>query len=170
MQGADALNDVSTVSSFAANDVDAFYAYFVLLDEFLRLTPARKQTTSGALETRSFADIMRALRERPALYIGGPSFRACYSYLMGDERAHRDLQLTSDDGRRVFEDFKSWVEKEKNRALPRPWFKVISFWSMGVDCGHTEGGAFSVLFKWLAEYTTKIGRPELFRVPYRVAE
>jgi hypothetical protein len=55
------------------------------------------------------------------------------------------------------------VEDKKNRARPRPWFKAISFWSGGADCGHIQNGAFAIFYKWLDEYAIKIGQPDLFR-------
>jgi hypothetical protein len=163
LHGADSIGDTTIVSSFSASDVDAFHNYFALLDEFLRKVPPRNQPDNPASKRMNFVETLRAIRERPAMYLGGPTFFGCCSYLMGDELAYRELQLPMDEGRVVFDGFKQWVETEKNRALPRSWFKVISFWSMA-DCGHTKSGAFSVFYEWLDEYASERGEPEVFRV------
>jgi hypothetical protein len=145
--------------------VDAFYKYFSLLDEFLPMGRTHGHPESPATKRKSFAEIVKAIRERPGMYLGSPTFFGCHSYLSGDERAYLDLQLPVDETRAVFYGFKRWVETEKNRALPRPWFKVITFWSMGLDCGHARSGAFSRFYDWLDEYTERVGQRELFRVP-----
>jgi len=73
--------------------------------------------------------------------------------------------LPEDVGRAVFAGFKKWVEAEKNRALPRPWHKVIEFWSGAVNCEHNpKNGAFSLFFHWLDEFAESLGRPKLFSV------
>jgi hypothetical protein len=162
LRGADSIGDTTIVSSFSASDVDASYSYFALLDEFLRLVPPRSQPDNLASKRMNFVETLRTIRERPAMYLGGPTFFGCCSYLMGDELAYRELQLPLDESRVVFDGFKQWVETEKNRALPRPWFKVISFRSMG-DCGHTKSGAFSLFYEWLDQYASEMGEPEVFR-------
>jgi hypothetical protein len=165
LSGAGAIGDISIVSSFSANDTEAFHKYFSLLDEFLHLEHAGDLNNRHLkIEKRNFVETIKAIRERPAMYLGSSTFLGLCSYLMGDEHAHRDLKLPVDDGRIVFDGFKQWVETEKNRALPRPWFRVISFRSMG-DCGHTQSGAFSIFYKWLDQYASKTGKPKLFHVP-----
>jgi hypothetical protein len=165
LRGADSIGDINIVSSFSPNEVDAFYNYFALLDEFLRSSSAPNQPEDSGPKRKSFVEVLRAIRERPEMYLGGPTFFGCYSYLLGDGRAHLDLHLPMDDARNVFDGFKRWVETEKNRALPRPWFKVISFWSMGLDCGYTKNSAFSRFYEWLDEYAETVGQPELFVSP-----
>jgi hypothetical protein len=165
LEGAGALNDISIVSSFSATDIEAFHRYFELLDEFVQEGHPRKPPTPWKSERRDFAGMMRALRERPAMYLGCSSFRALHCFLSGDEHAFRDLGLPADESRATFESFKRWVELTRNKALPRPWFKVIEFWSMGIDCGHNpKSGALSLFFSWLDQYAKEIGEEELFAV------
>jgi len=134
------------------------------LEEFLTLGHAGKgYSESSTPERKTFLEIVKAIREGPGMYLGHATFLGCCSYLAGDERASRDLELPSDEGRAVYRDFQLWVERQKNSGLPRPWFKGIEFWSGGIDCGHTSNGAFAVFFKWLDQYAEQIGRPGLFR-------
>lgn len=165
LEGAAALNDISIVSSFSATDTEAFHRYFELLDEFVQEVDSRKPPAPWKSDRHDFAGMMRAIRERPAMYLGSSSFRALHCYLLGDEHAFRDLELQADECRAKFEAFKGWVELTKNKALPRPWFKVIEFWSMGIDCGHIpKSGALSLFFSWLDRYAKEIGEAELFAV------
>jgi hypothetical protein len=159
------------VSSFSCSDAEAFHKYFELLDEFFQEGRQGTHQTSGKAEYKTLAGMVIAIRERPALYLGHASFRAFHSYMTGDEYACRDLQVPTDEGRSIFEAFKRWVETEKNRALPRPWFKVIEFWGGGIDCGHNpKSGAFSLCFHWIDEFAEKIGKPDMFRVIVKPAE
>lgn len=165
LEGADALNDISVVSSFSATDIEAFHRYFELLEEFVQQGDPRTTPVYWKSERLDFVDTMKAIRERPSMYLGSSSFRALHAYLLGDERAFRDLELPPDEGRVKFETFKRWVELTKNKAMPRPWFKVIEFWSMGIDCGHNpKSGALSLFFSWLDQYAKEIGEDELFAV------
>ena len=85
---------------------------------------------------------------------------------MGHERCYQDLGLPIDEDRAFFGDFQKWVESEKSRsAQTRPWFKVIQFWSGGVDWGTSEkSGAFSLFFHWLDQFAEIKGKEGLFRV------
>jgi len=161
---AKALNDVDIVCSFTSNEVDAFYRYFDLLEEFLKLKDIDNHSIVPKLESKTLAQIVKEIRERPAIYLGAAAFRPCYSYLIGDESACKDLQLPINEDRVIFENFKVWVETKKNQAQPRPWYKIISFWSGGLDCGHTSNGAFTIFYKWLDEYASEIGQPRLFSI------
>lgn len=163
LKGADALNDISIVSSFSENDAQALEKYFELLEEFSHEHPTNVPRLKAKPEHLDFTELLKAIRRRPPLYLGHASFRALRAYLMGDSRACRDLQLPDDDGRKLFREFTTWVEVEKNRGLRRPWYKVIEFWSGGVDCGHNpKSGAFTLFFHWLDQYAEKVGRPAFF--------
>lgn len=165
LKGGAALNDISIVSSFSGNDEEGFYGYFELLEKFLQRSQTEGKVIDSKSERRDFVAMLKAIRERPPMYLGHASFRALHAYLVGDERAYRDLELTGDEDRSVFDGFKKWVEAEKNQAAARPWFKVIEFWSGGVDCGHSpKSGAFSIFYSWLDQYAQTIGRAELFHL------
>jgi hypothetical protein len=84
------------------------------------------------------------------------------AFVMGDERAHQDLRQAPDSVRTGFREFQKWIETEKNRALPRPWFKIILFYSTSGECNANEGNAFSLFCRWLGEYGQTIGKPHLF--------
>jgi hypothetical protein len=164
LMSAQALAGTSIVASFAYGEADAFSSYFALLKEFLSLGPKRLRTPSETLDRKDFIEMMKSIRRRPAMYIGSASFLGCCSYLMGDERAYQDLGLSGDEGRDVFRSFQQWIENEKNRSgIHRPWFKVVQFWSGGVDCGE-NAGAYKLFLSWLDEYVKKVGRPGLFDI------
>jgi len=92
LHGADNIGDTTIVSSGSVSEVDAFYNYFALLDEFLQQVPPRSQPDNPASKRRNFVETLRAIRERPAMYLGGPTFFGCCSYLMGDELAYRSVR------------------------------------------------------------------------------
>jgi len=160
---AKALNFIDVICSFCETEQAALLEYFRLLREF---EVTHKTTTRVAecppTNRLDLIEVIKLLRKDPLGYLGSTSFRACYSFLMGDERACIDLSLPKTDDRILFNDFKGWVERNKNRALPRPWFKIISFWSGLEDCGHTSRGAFSLFYTWLDQYAKEIDKPNLF--------
>jgi hypothetical protein len=160
-----ALSHFAVVSSFSLNEVDAFCKYFDLLDEFCAESNPPSPVSERNLNNLSFLDLLRDVRAQPINYLGNSTFLGCCSFLMGEARAQKDLGLPETEERRLFESFKLWVEENKNQAQPRPWFKIVSFWSGGVDCGHTPNGAFLLFWKWLDEYASKIGQPGLFLCP-----
>lgn len=163
-QDAAALNDAVIISSFARNDADAFREYFALLEEFLEQRSSYECRADGAIDRKDFVGLIKAIRERPALHLGSITFRGLCAYPAGDECAYRDLNCSEDSGRVLFEEFKLWIEKEKNKALPRKWFKVVRFWSGDVDYGTRTSGAFTLFFHWLDEFAAKVGEPKLFQV------
>jgi hypothetical protein len=158
LQYAGEIGDQSIVCSFSKDDEDAFHYYFALLEQFLELNLPWEEPKSWATTDKSFVGTMKEIRERPPMYFGTRSFRRCFFYLAGDDRAYRDLHLPPDEGRVLFEGFKNWIETKKNRALPRPWYKIVRFWS-GSDVS-----ALETLFDWLDEYTEEVGQPNLFRL------
>lgn len=159
-----ALNHLQVISSFAPSEADAFHTYFQLLEDYHQVNQM-EVNSRAPLERRhlSFLEIVRGLRQHEYRYVRHPTLRGCCAFLMGEDHAYQDLRLPNDENRASFKHFQRWVEEHKNRALPRSWFKVIYFWSGGVDCCHTADGAISLLWKWLDEYTQEIGRPGLFQ-------
>ena len=163
------IADIAIVSSFYGNESEAFDAYFALLEEFLSESHLPESKIEWQMGKKIFVSIVKAIREKPPLYLGHATFLGLSSYLMGDDRAYEDLGLAADEGRETFRAFREWVETDKNRlGLKRPWFKIIEFWSGGIDCGHTDGGAFTLFFSWLDRYTKQIDKPNLF-VPKETA-
>jgi hypothetical protein len=155
LENAIAIADTSIVLSFSKNKEDAFHFYFALLESFLELGlpwPENK----GARE-EDFATLVKRMRDRPVMFSGATYFQGGFFFLVGEEKAHRDLGLQPDRDREVFQDFKAWVEARKNRAAPRPWFKIVKFW------GGSDVSALGTFFDWLDEYTTEAGMPDLFR-------
>jgi hypothetical protein len=165
LEGAAAIADTTIVSSYSLDDADAFRNYFAFLEEFLSLGRGGSQPVVAKAEKKDVIQIIRAIREQPALYLGHATFCGCCAYLIGDERANRDLGLPDDEGRVLFRNCQKWVETSKNRAgLSRPWFKVIEFYSMGIDCGHTKSGAFAIFFRWIDEYLASVKKDGLLSV------
>jgi hypothetical protein len=161
------FNLMTIIGSFAANDAEAFHDYFSLRDEFLSTAPSEVNATQTliAIEHLNLVQLLKKIRERPPLYLGDTCFRSLYLTLMGDERAFLDLGLPQGDDRRIFSEFKSWVEREKNEAgRPRPWHVIISYYGIGGDCGHTKLGALTLSYEWLDEFASEIGQPDLFQV------
>jgi hypothetical protein len=114
---------------------------------------------------RGLVDIIRPdpRKKRPEKYLEVRTFRGFCVYLMGDFRAHEDLDLVRDEQRIEFKKFERWVESVKNLAAPRPWHKVILYSSQFRDCNTCKSSAFSLFCDWLDEYATGIGKPDLFR-------
>ena len=161
------FNIIAVVRSFAASDAEAFHDYFALRDEFLETTDAHEKPAKKTLaeERVNQVDLLKKIRERPPLYLGTTSFRNCYFFLMGEERAYADLGLPFGDDRKIFSEFKNWVETHKNKAgRQRPWYVIVSYYGTGCDCGNTVTGAFTLFYRWLDEFATAYGQPNLFRV------
>jgi hypothetical protein len=161
------FNIFAIVQSFASNDAKAFDDFFALRDEFLRTADTHKRSDSihWPIEQVTLIDLLKKIRERPPLYFGSASFRSCNWFLMGEERAYSDLSLPLGDDRKIFSEFKRWVEQHKNEAgLPRSWHVIVSYYGIGGDCGHTVNGAFTLFYRWLDEFAATRGEPGLFKV------
>jgi hypothetical protein len=158
-----AIADTTIVRSFSVSEDDAFVKFFALLDEYQQTVRSVGQMRRVANEKMSFAQLLAAIRKCPALYVWSETFAGCYAYLMGDEAAYREIGLPPDEGRDIFRGFQQWVEQEENNAgQRRPWFRIIEFWSAGIDCGYSTRGAWNLFWKWLDQYARHIGRAGLF--------
>ena len=157
-----ALSHFPLICSFSSNDVEALSNYFALLEEFCNEDSLHFQSElDRKVKKLDFAELLIAARANPQIYAVDGNFFGYCAFLMGEQRAHENLQLPSDSGRTMFDEFKRWIEEKENRALPRPWYKVIAFWSGGYQVG--PDGAFSLFYKWLDEYAAENGMPNLFR-------
>lgn len=156
------VHDMSIIESFSTSDVDAFHQYFSLLTEFLSATENKgnamaESETDHKMVRQDFAEMMKAIRQRPPMYLGSATFQGFTSYLMGDERAQLDFGFAADEGRAVFRDFQKWVEIEHNNfKVHRPWFKIVEFWCI------SDSSAYTLFLKWLDLYLEQIGKPGLF--------
>ncbi|ABF41146.1 hypothetical protein Acid345_2145 [Candidatus Koribacter versatilis Ellin345] len=146
------------ITSYSANDSEAFDRYFDLLQEYLSGAPPHLPERINGRVIRTFIERMKAIRERPAMFLGWRSFYALKFYLRGYERARADLPVSTDAERELMSEFCRWVEREKNYGDPRPWFKIIECW------GWTDPGSFKLFFAFLDGYVKEIGRPDLFKV------
>jgi hypothetical protein len=150
------------IDSFSSSNVEAFENFFALRDEFLQAMEADSKNGPREVhyEHHDLIYILKSARERPAMYFGNTHFRNFYLMMLGDERAFTDLGLVQGDDRKIWVEFKSWVEKNENKArLGRPWHKIISYW------GGSGERALELFYKWLDEFAATIGQPELFQVP-----
>jgi hypothetical protein len=159
VQDAQAIADTSIVSSFFVSEERAFNEYFDLLDEYLASSPASfAQGASSPYPSQPFAELVREIRRRPAMYIGCATFLGCSANLMGDARAFSDLGLHPDRERELFQQFQVWVELTKNRSAPfRHWFKIVEFWSVG------DHSAYRLFWDWLDQFAAREGSPDIFK-------
>jgi hypothetical protein len=159
VHGASPIADTSIVSSFFVSEERAFFEYFDLLDEFLLSRDASPaQVSSSSYPSISFAELVREIRRRPAMYIGCPTFLGCCASLMGDTRAYSDLGLHPDRGRELFQEFQEWVELTKNRSAQfRHWYKIVEFWSIG------DHAAYRLFWDWLDQFAAQVGSPDIFK-------
>jgi YD repeat-containing protein len=146
LDGAAAVGDTGIVSSYSRDDEDAFYNYFAFLDEFRSSTHSQKRFTPWEAQHKDFIGVIKAIRERPAMYLGHATFRGCYSYLMGDERAQKDLSLPEDEGRSLFRNFQKWVQIQV--------YLTNQYDSSGRVSQQTEIDTGTYLFHWTASGNT----------------
>lgn len=165
-KSAHAIAATTLVSSFSFSEVSAFKEYFDLLNEFLQTGACERAQQNFQIEKMPLFQTLRDIRQKPALYIGHQTFLGCCSYLMGLERCCLDLELPISEDRAFFGEFQKWVESEKSRSAQiRPWFKVIQFWSGGIDWGRGEkSGAFWLFFYWLDQFAEMSSKEGLFQI------
>jgi hypothetical protein len=164
-KSAGAIAETTLVSSFCFSEESAFREYFNLLDEFLQTGARESARKNFQVEKMTLFQTLRDIREKPALYIGHGTFLGFCSFLMGQERCCQDLRLPVDEDRTFFGEFGKWVESEKSQTTQgRPWFKVIQFWSGGIDLGTGKSGAFWLFFHWLDQFAKISGKEGLFQV------
>lgn len=161
VQDTSPIADTSIVSSFFVSEERAFYEYFDLLDDYLSSDDASPaQVSSSNHPSVSFAELVKEIRRRPGMYIGGPTFLGCCAFLMGDARAYSDLELQPDRERKLFQEFQEWVELTKNRSARfRHWYKIVEFWSFG------DHAAYRLFWDWLDEFAAEAGSQDIFKPP-----
>lgn len=161
-----AIAETTIVASFYFSEESAFKEYFNLLEEFLQTGACEGIQSKFQIEKRTLLETLKDIREKPALYVGHGTFLGCCSYLMGLERYCQDSGLPVGEDRAFFREFQRWVESEKSRSThPRPWFKVIQFWSGGIDWGSgPKSGAFSLFYAWLDQFSEISGKAGLFSI------
>ncbi|MGD0990810.1 MAG: hypothetical protein ABR874_23645 [Candidatus Sulfotelmatobacter sp.] len=141
------------------NDKDHLWSHSDLLPGASELPDAK------APKLKRLVDIIRPdpIKKLPVNHLEVRTFTGFCAYLMGDFRAHEDLQLSPDEQRLEFRKFERWVENEKNHASPRSWHKIILYNSQFRDCNTCGRSAFSVFCDWLDEYAMEVGKPNIFR-------
>jgi hypothetical protein len=129
------------------------------------LLPAIGSRETQPQTVKTLIDIIRPNPETklPGNHLEVRTFRGFCAYIMGDQRAYEDLELSPDEQRMGFRNFQRWIENEKSLGLPRPWHKIILYNSQFRDCNTCKNSAFSLFCDWLDEYATGIGKPELFK-------
>lgn len=154
------------VDSYAAGPRDAFDTLYLLFQQFQKesIRPSLADSGAAYAQKLDLCQLIRALRQRPELYLIYPHFSGAYSYLEGFQRAGRDLCLLASPSDILFDQFKAWVEGVKfPGGRPRPWFKLILFHSF-YDCGKSRSSAYFVFFELLDEFAETNGRKDLFSV------
>jgi hypothetical protein len=157
----DSCNVVCIIDSFSGNNEDAFYFYFALRDEFLKSTESNSREAPPSIQSEpaDLIQLLKKIRERPPLYFGTTHFQDFYLLMLGDERAFSDLGLAPGLDRKIWAEFKSWMEETQNKAsIRRPWHKIISYW------GGSGESALKLFYKWLDQFAATIGQPDLFQV------
>jgi hypothetical protein len=158
----DSCNVITIIDSFSRNNQEAFHNYFALRDEFLKPYEASSSDAQPPvqIEPTDLVQLLKGIRERPAMYFGTTHFQDFYLMMLGDERAYTDLGLVPGNDRRIWAEFKSWVEEtENNASMRRPWHKIISYW------GGRGESALELFYKWLDKFASTIDQPDLFQVP-----
>jgi hypothetical protein len=156
------------VDSYSSGPEGALWNFYALFEQFQKAvapTPIENRISMAGIPKVDLSQMLRSIRERPALYVGYPHFSGVHTYLAGHRRAGKDLGLPRTLDEKLFDEFKLWIEKEKlNGGKPRPWFKLVGFCSFH-DCGGLSSrSTYSVFFELLDEFAAKIGQPSLFKV------
>ena len=154
------------VRSYSSGEEDALDRFFKLFSEFEKSGISREPAYEKSFQEIPKLDLgplIRQIRKNPVLYIGYAHFAGLNAHLMGHQQAGKDMGLPSTADEKLFDQFKKWVEETKSQgATSRPWFKIVSFYSLG-DCGHGEGGAYTVFLRWLDEFAGEVGKTDVFR-------
>jgi hypothetical protein len=147
----------SIIQSYSVSDEDAYRKFVQELDEFSRdrLGTSSSERIAGGSEARNrlqtFKEILADMRSRPPIYIAVASFRGAAAYLLGHVRAGQDFNLPADESETEFLEFQKWVERKRNKGLPRSWYQLVLFHS-ATDCNHNERGAFNVFYDWYDQF------------------
>lgn len=145
------------LESYSVSGEDAYRKFIQEFDEFSvdqLATRAREQTPAVGeprMPVRTFKEVLADMRKRPPIYIGVATFRGAAACLLGHVRAGQDLNLPAEDGETEFLEFQKWVERKRNKGLPRSWYQLVLFHS-ATDCNHNERGAFNVFYDWYDQF------------------
>ncbi|MGD9561437.1 MAG: hypothetical protein AB7F88_05305 [Pyrinomonadaceae bacterium] len=142
---------VSVVTLYSKNQAEALDTYFELIDEYL--SQQREVGNENAIETESvdaaFSELLPALLERPAMYLGRRSFYLLAAFISGWFRAVSDFGIELSDYERRFIDLLKYIEEFDINLLGPTWNSIVWFHTMN------DEDAFRLFSEYVEEFVNQ---------------
>jgi hypothetical protein len=111
----------------SVNDADAFENFLKLVDEFCAEhgASALNKGAHGGMPQQSLSELLKEIKERPAMHLGIASLSLLAEFLRGYQYARKECELPPSPGERDLEGFQSWLPSRLNVNAKCSWDRVI---------------------------------------------
>lgn len=142
---------VSVVTLYSKNAAEAWDKYFELLDEYKSVDRSISSTTKLVLADNDteFCELLRALIQRPAMYLGTASFRLAAEFIDGWLVATKTLGYVESNYERRFGLLLKYIEEFDINLPGPPWHSIVWFHSMN------DKDAFELFSGYVEEFVTQ---------------
>lgn len=72
-----------------------------------------------------FCNLLRAIQQKPGLYLGQPSISGLYMFLQGYSFARRELNVSPSLAEKQFREFQPWLQQRLNLHTSQAWADLI---------------------------------------------
>ena len=103
------------------------------------------------LAKKSVIGILKRIRERPGVFLGGASVERLHMFMLGYEICLYEEKYQSDEGFSMMSGFREFMRKKYRVQMSKTWADIISFYS------GDDKEAFDLFYKLFDEYLEGTG-------------
>jgi hypothetical protein len=153
---------VSVIALYSNSQAEAWARYFELLDEFnLSSANANAPRSVDQNVNVQFSELLPAILERPAMYVGRTSFNLVGAFISGWLHASDLLKYEQSSYEQKFRAMLRYIE-EFDINLPGPsWRSIIWFWTFN------DEEAIELLRQYINEFINE-GKGNIQRIEYHM--
>ena len=91
-------------------------------------------------------DLLYAIKEKPAMYLGTPSVSSLFMFLIGYNFARREQGIPITAQEQTFLEFQPWLQQRFSLSTSASWARIILLYAAD------EAQGFSLFFDLLTEF------------------